>query len=242
MWAPARMMRACLLAIVIGVMIILAVFLITSPEPSSSTVFGATEGDQVHLPPALSESGGSVEKALSQRRSVRAYASRPINISDISQILWACQGISGPGGFRTAPSAGALYPLEVYLVASGVEGLQGGIYHYLPVPHTLQVVRAGDFREDLFHSALDQTAVRDPPAVLVITGVYEKRTVKYGERGVRYVHMEAGHAAENVYLQATSLGMGTVAIGAFHDEEVRRILLIEDGETPLYLMPVGYLF
>lgn len=198
------------------------------------------DGGTVYLPPPRSEGGYSVEQALSSRRSVRMYAPRPVSLSDMSQILWSCQGISGPGGFRTAPSAGALYPLEVYLVAGEVEGLSPGIYHYLPADHTLVAIRSGDFRNELAESALNQTAVRDAPAVLVITAVYDRTTGKYGERGIRYVDMEAGHAAENVYLQAGSLGIGTVSIGAFHDGGVQGILLLGE-EEPLYLMPLGYL-
>ncbi len=198
------------------------------------------EGGRIFLPPPRSEGAYSIEQALACRRSVRLFAPRPLRLADASQILWACQGVSGPAGLRTAPSAGALYPLEVYFVAGEVEGLSPGIYHYLPADHSLEIIRSGDYRNALAESALNQTAVRDAPVVLVIAAVYDRTTVKYGERGIRYVDMEAGHAAENVYLQAGSLGIGTVSIGAFHDGEVQRILLL-DEEEPLYLMPAGYL-
>jgi SagB-type dehydrogenase family enzyme len=200
----------------------------------------SSAGERILLPPPQSDGVFSVEKALAERRSVRYYAPRSIRQSDISQLLWACQGISGPGGLRTAPSAGALYPLEVYLVAGEVEGLSPGIYHYLPADNVLETIRSGDYRADLSLSALNQPAVREAPAVLVITAVYNRTTGKYSERGIRYVHMEAGHAAQNVYLQAIPLGMGTVSIGAFHDGELQKILS-RDGEAPLYVMPVGYL-
>lgn len=208
--------------------------------PEQKPLVSSPEGERIFLPLPRPNGAFPVERALAERRSVRYYAPRAIRQSDLSQLLWACQGISGPGGLRTAPSAGALYPLEVYLVAGEVEGLSPGIYHYLPAENVLETIRNGDYRVDLSLSALNQSAVREAPAVLVITAVYNRTTDKYGERGIRYVHMEAGHAAQNVYLQATSLGMGTVSIGAFHDGEMQKILSLED-ETPLYLMPMGYL-
>lgn len=228
------------IAVALGALICLALVFGIRQEPAQHDIPASPGVGRVLLPPPRSEGMYSVEQALASRRSVRAFASRPLRLTDASQILWACQGISGPGGLRTAPSAGALYPLEVFLVSGEVEGLAPGIYRYLPADHTLETIRSGDFRNDLFGSALNQTAVRDAPATLVIAGVYDRTTGKYGERGIRYVHMEAGHAAENVYLQAGALGVGTVSIGAFHDGEVQRILLL-DNEDPLYLMPVGYL-
>jgi SagB-type dehydrogenase family enzyme len=200
------------------------------PEPSPGSV---------RLPQPVSDGPISLEKALRDRRSLRRFKNSAISLAQLSQLLWAAQGVSGTGGRRTAPSAGALYPLEVYAVAGMVSGLSVGVYAYDPNRHALRRIAEGDAREDLSSAALGQAPVGSAAAVLVICAVYERTTVKYGERGVRYVHMEAGHAAQNVHLQAAALGLGTVVIGAFDDDGVRKVLRMTDREHPLYLMPVG---
>jgi SagB-type dehydrogenase family enzyme len=181
----------------------------------------------------------SVEEALMKRRSVRVFKEGPVMLAELSQLIWAAQGVTDPRGPRTAPSAGALYPLELYVVAGNVNGLPQGLYKYGPGRHELLSVAKGDRRNDLCNAALGQSSIRRAALVLVLSGVYERTTAKYGERGIRYVHMEAGHAAQNVYLQAVPLGLGTVVIGAFHDEEVKKVLKLDDKERPLYIMPVG---
>lgn len=182
----------------------------------------------------------SVEEALARRRSIRSYADRPLHLQELAQLLWAAQGITDPtGGRRTAPSAGALYPLEIYAVVGEVEGVPPGVWRYLPRSHQLVLLQEGNVRDALCEAAVGQSSVREAPVSIVITGVYARTTMKYGERGERYVHMEAGHAGQNIYLQAESLGLGTVSVGAFHDAEVRRVLGITADETPLYIMPVG---
>ncbi len=193
----------------------------------------------IKLPQPAFDGKTSLEKALKERRSVRQYKNLPIPLSDLSQLLWAAQGISGPGGKRTAPSAGALYPLEVYVVAGNVGDLPAGIYLYKPRDHGLIKTADGDKRIELCRAALGQSPIRNAAAVLVFSAVYERVTVKYGERGIRYVHMEAGHAAQNVYLQAASLHLGTVVVGAFDDEQVRTVLHLPEGEQPLAIMPLG---
>lgn len=196
--------------------------------------------ETIALPKPGYESATSVEEALLSRRSVREYGGRPLALDEVSQLLWAAQGITEKGrGFRTAPSAGALYPLEIYLAAGDVTGLASGVYKYLPHEHQLMLVKSGDVREELSDAALGQAPVKDGAAVLVFSAVYARTEVKYGERGVRYVHMEVGHAGQNVYLQAESLGLGTVMIGAFHDDEVKRVMQMEAAEEPLAIMPVG---
>jgi SagB-type dehydrogenase family enzyme len=165
-----------------------------------------------------------------------------MSLSELSHLLWAAQGISGAEGRRTVPSAGALYPLEVSVVAGNVSGLQPGIYVYKPERHELLKIIDGDKRDELSRAARGQSVIRSASAVLVISAVYERSTVKYGERGNRYVHMEAGHAAQNVYLQAVSLNLGTVAIGAFDDDEVKNAAHLTVREQPLYIMPIGRLF
>lgn len=205
-------------------------------SPPDST---ASLGNRIELPEPASDSDIPVEQALLQRQSVRDYTDRPLTLAEISQLLWAAQGITRSGGKRTAPSAGALYPLEVYLVVGEVAGLADGVYKYLPADHELVRVAEGDRRVDLSAAALSQESIEAAPAAVVITAIYERTTVKYGERGIRYVHMEVGSAAQNVYLQAVSLDLGTVFIGAFHDQEVRQVLNLPADEHPLCIMPVG---
>lgn len=184
----------------------------------------------------------SVEEALARRRSVREYADSPLTIDQVMQLLWAAQGITNAQyGFRTAPSAGGLYPLEIYLVArpSGVVALEAGIYRYEPRNHTLIKIIVGDLSRQLMAAALDQEWVGAAPVNFVITAILERTTGKYGERGVRYVWQETGHAAQNIYIQAVALGLGNVVVGAFHDAEVQRILGLSDFEKPAYVIPVG---
>jgi len=186
----------------------------------------------------------SVEEALARRRSIREYAEKSLTIEQVMQLLWAAQGITLRSyGFRTAPSAGGTYPLEVYVVAkrTGVEGLEAGIYHYEPRDHRLVERIAGDFSGQLMAAALDQEWVGSAPANFVITAVFDRTTGRYGERGVRYVWQETGHAAQNIYLQAVALGLGNVVVGAFHDAELQRILELSDQEKPAYVIPVGVL-
>lgn len=140
-------------------------------------------------------------------------------------------------GLRTAPSAGALYPLELYLVAGNVEGLPDGVYRYRPRDHELTKTGDGDRRRELAKVTFDQSWIQDAAGVLIFSAVPDRTTRKYGKRGIRYVHMEAGHAAQNVYLQAVSLNLATVVVGAFEDDDVKSVLGLE--EDPLYLMPFG---
>ena len=192
------------------------------------------------LPEPNKTSKTSIEEAILKRRSVRDYKDEQLTLKEISQILWSSQGITdSAAGHRTAPSAGALYPLEIYLVVRKVEGLDAGVYHYLPNGHKLEKILEGDFITQLASAALGQSFIKNAAASLVISGVYDRTTKRYDERGIRYVHMEAGHAAQNVYLQVESLGLGTVTAGAFSDDEVKKLLKLGIEETPLYIMPIG---
>jgi len=189
----------------------------------------------------------SLEEVLASRRSIREYTSDPITLEDLAQVLWAAYGISETRwGLRTAPSAGATYPLEIYVVIStnGVisdsKYVSPGIYHYNVRAHLLECIKSGDFREELYKAALEQEWVRNAPVNIVIMAIYERTTYRYGERGrVRYVHMDLGHVGQNIYLQATALSLGTVAIGAFHDNRVKEIIGVSENEEPLYIMPLG---
>lgn len=181
----------------------------------------------------------SVEEALLSRRSVRDYSGEALTLPEVSQLLWAAQGTTDATGFRTAPSAGALYPLEVYVVVGDVTDLGPGVYRYVPGDHHLVFVAANDRRAELAEAAVDQDWVEEAAVNLVVTAVPERTTSQYGDRGIRYVHMEAGHAAQNVYLQAESLGLGLTVIGAFDDDRVREIVAASPEEQPLYVIPVG---
>ena len=184
----------------------------------------------------------SVEEALARRRSIRHFRRKPLSLGAISQILWAAQGITGlETGFRTAPSAGALYPLELYLVArkDGVDGLPEGVYHYEPRGHGLALIKAGDFAPKLEAATWDQEVVKEAAATIVVTGVLSRTAEKYGRRSAQYVYQESGHAAQNVFLQATALGIGTCAMGAFSEGAVRRAIGVGPKERPLYVQPIG---
>lgn len=193
----------------------------------------------IRLPEPVQDGKTSIETAIRKRRSVRSFTDSPLTLAEVSQLLWAAQGITSHQGLRTAPSAGALYPLELYLVAGSVDALPAGVYHYRPKNHEVVRVIEGDRRSELCAAALGQPSVRNASAVIVIAAVYERTTVKYGARGMQYVHMETGHAAQNVSLQAVPLNLGTVIVGAFQDAEVRKVLKMPAGEQPLYIMPVG---
>ncbi len=189
----------------------------------------------IQLPTPRLKGTLTLEEALLQRRSVREFTEEQLSLAEIGQLLWAAQGITNPAGYRTAPSAGALYPLEVYVIT------QEGTYHYLPQGHHLSTHLQGDLRPELHAAALQQDAVLNAPAVFIITAVYERTEKKYGkERSPRYVQLEAGHAAQNLLLQATALDLGAVPIGAFDDDKVKEALSLPADQQPLYLIPVGH--
>ena len=194
---------------------------------------------KVSLPEPRFKGTMSVEEALLSRRSHREYTGEPLTLEEVSQLLWASQGITHPYGFRTAPSAGALYPLEIYIHATKVLGLEVGVYKYDPFEHLLLAVRRGDFSRDIYRAGLSQDQILYASLIVMFFAVFERTTVKYGKRGIRYVFNEVGHAGQNLYLQATALGLGTVAIGAFYEEELKSIVGSDPGEEPLYIMPVG---
>ncbi len=200
---------------------------------------GDEPAKEVALPPPQRQGEMSVEEALQARRSVRDYTGEPLTLAEVSQLLWAAQGTTDSRGFRTTPSAGALYPLEVYVVAGDVTGVTPGVYRYLPDDHELLLVAAGDRRDRLAAAAVGQEWVAEAAVDLVVTAMPERTTGKYGGRGIRYVHMEAGHAAQNLYLQGEALGLGMTVVGAFEDDGVRDIVAASTDEQPLYVIPVG---
>ena len=203
----------------------------------------------IKLPEPILKSNVSIEEALQQRRSVREYADEPLTLQEISQLLWAAYGITqhavnGPdflgGGFRTAPSAGALYPLEFYIVTGNIEGLNPGIYKYNSVKHELIKILDGDIRKEISDAALQQEMFETAPATIVITAEVARTASKYGARGrEHYIWLEAGHSAQNICLQCASLNLGTCTVGAFDDSKIIRILSLKGEEEPVYLLPVG---
>jgi len=199
-------------------------------------------GDDVvtPLPKPRMQSGLSVEEALSSRRSVRSFdAAAKLTLSNVSQLLWAAQGITNDRGFRTAPSAGALFPVEIYMVAGAVTGLAPGTYHYDSKLHRLLRVAKGDVRRDLAKASGGQDWMIDAPVVLILAANYDRTARKYGARAARYVQMEIGHASQNVYLQSESLGLGTCLVGAFSDASIKTLLDLPESFAPVGLMPIG---
>jgi SagB-type dehydrogenase family enzyme len=213
----------------------------------------ATTTDQlIQLPSPTLDGHCSIEKTLASRRSVRDFRDEPISLATLSQLLWAAQGVTRKmgkpdwwtgtewqGGMRTAPSAGALYPLEVYVVAGNVDGLPPGIYKFRPLTHDLQTVSLGDMRTQMVTRPPGQSWIVKAPCLLAFSAVFSRVEGKYAERAPRYVHIEVGHAGENVCLQAIALGLGTTVMGAFKDDALRKVIGMPDTESPLSFMPVG---
>jgi SagB-type dehydrogenase family enzyme len=202
---------------------------------------------EITLPAPNVDGGISVEKAIKSRRSVRSYKQEALSIAQVSQLLWAAQGVTSNDGLRSAPSAGALYPIEIYLVAGKVTDivagkvtdLAAGVYKYSNKNHALTKIVDGDKRVDLSDAALSQAWIKDAPAAIVVCGVYERTSKKYGQAAPKYVYMEVGCVAQNVYLQATSLGLGTTFVGAIDEEKVATILNSDKSEHALCILPVG---
>ena len=200
-----------------------------------------TKEAPIKLPSPNPQGKTSVEAAISKRRSVRRFRAQPLSLAQLSQLLWSAQGITGSGGRRAVPSAGATYPLEIFVVvgAHGIENLAAGLYHYQVDNHSLSLHLSGDLRQKLADAALGQSLIANCPVVIVVCALHPRTAYRYGRRGERYVHMEVGHVGQNLSLQAVALGLATVMIGAFEDEEVSKALKIEEQIKPLYIIPVG---
>jgi SagB-type dehydrogenase family enzyme len=195
----------------------------------------------IRLPAPSLKGTLSLEEVFLKRRSVRDYKEGPLTESELSQLLWAAQGITDKAEEkRTSPSAGHTYPLEIYVVAGKVDNLKSGIYKYLPESHSVSGIISGDRRKDLL-DFIGQDKISIAPIYFLITCIAERTIARYGERANRYVYMEAGHTAENIYLQATALNLGTVVLGKFDDDKIRAFMNLGEDETPLYIMPVGRL-
>lgn len=196
---------------------------------------------EVKLPVPRDKGEMSVEEAIARRRSVRTYAREALPISQLAQVLWAAQGLTGTGRFRAAPSAGATYPLEVFVFIGKdcVENLEEGMYHYSVKNHSLELYKRGDIRKELSIAALDQEFIAQAPVDIVVCALYERTGRRYGRRAERYVPMEVGHVGENIHLQAVALGLAVVMVGAFEDERVRKLMDLTEEVRPLYIIPLG---
>ncbi len=199
--------------------------------------------NQTQLPQPNQKGDLSLEEAISQRRSQRQFKNQSLELDQISQLVWAVQGITNQtSGFRSAPSAGALYPLEIYLVVgeNGVNNLNSGVYHYRPKSHSLDLIVNQNVKSKLSQICLGQDSINQAPISIIITGVFKRTQDKYGNRGERYVYMEAGHAAQNAYLQSESLKLGMVVIGAFNDQNLIDTFQLPDNHQPIYVIPIGH--
>jgi len=209
------------------------------PTPARAAAEKAPSAEAIALPAPRLDGTVSLERALAERRSVREFRRAALGLAELSQLLWAGQGVTSAAGCRTAPSAGALYPLELYVVAGEVEPLPAGVYRYVPAAHRLSRVAFGDRRKPLAAAALGQDWMRSAAAALVVASVEERTARKYGARAALYVSFEAGCASENIALEAAALGLGTVVVGAFDDDVVASLLSLRPGERPVAILPVA---
>jgi SagB-type dehydrogenase family enzyme len=211
------------------------------PFPVHAGKGGMNREGIMNLPRPGLDGQVSVEKAMKSRRSIRSFSLRQLTIEQMSQILWSAQGITEEGGYkRSAASAGALYPIEVYAIAgsSSIKGLNAGIYHYEPGSHSLVFTTEGDHRDEIAQACLSQLWVAKAPLVVAVCADFQRITLKYGRRGERYVAMESGGVSQNIFLQAQAMGLAAGIVGAFEDADVQRIL--KTPFAPLLIMPVGY--
>jgi len=193
----------------------------------------------IKLPEPRYDSDVSLEESLYNRRSTRNYSEEPVTLPEVSQLLWAAQGITDSAGHRTAPSAVALYPLNLYMVAGNVPEIVDGVYIYQPEGHTIKRLIEGDIRDELATAAMGQASVRQGAVSFVITVDYGIVMSRFADQGERFGTLEAGHAAQNLCLQATALNLGIVTAGLINDDRVAGVLGLADNLTPLYVIPVG---
>jgi SagB-type dehydrogenase family enzyme len=195
------------------------------------------------LPKPRIDSDISLENTIKERRTIRSFNSERLTMEQFSQLLWAAQGITDDSGYkRAAASGGALYPMDIYSVVGrdGIEGIKAGIYHYEPNDHSISLILEGDFSAELAEASFSQKWMARAPLNLVITAEYGRVCGRYGERGVRYAMIEAGHIGQNIFLQAEALSLGVGIVGAFQDERVINAMNIPANHEPLLIMPVGY--
>jgi SagB-type dehydrogenase family enzyme len=203
----------------------------------------AQEGGSIRLSSPAYDGKISVERAIKERRTTRAFRPQPLTIAQLSQLFWSAQGITHEAsGLRAAPSGGALYPLDIYAVVGdeGVEGLEPGIYRYQPENHSIRLIRKGDKRGEVAGASLWQMWMAKAPIMFIITSEYKRITRKYGKRGIRYAQIEVGHVGQNIFLQSEALGLSAGIVGAFSDGAVAEAIGAPKAHTPLIIMPVGH--
>lgn len=226
------------------VLIVITFILLLFPGCSSSEENSVAEpvpdnSEIIQLPEPRLSSEVSLEESLNKRRSTRSYSDEPVTLQEISQLLWAAQGITDDSGHRTAPSAVALYPLTIYVVAGNIPGIVNGVYVYDPEKHSIQRIIDRDIRNELSIAAMGQVSVKQGAVSFVVTVDYGIVMSRFGDKGERFGTLEAGHAAQNLCLQATALDLGLVTAGAINDDQVADVLDLPENLTPLYIIPVG---
>ena len=215
----------------LGILLIFLVIFFINKEPAMAKL------KEIQLPEPIHKGKMSLEEAVFKRRSQRNFKQKDLDLTQIGQLLWAAQGITAKRlgfAFRAAPSAGALYPMEIYLLT------QKGLFRYLALSHRLEVLSDSDLRDSLAAAAWGQESISQAAIDIIICAVYRRVTGKYGQRGRKYVHIEGGHIAQNIHLQAVALGLASVPIGAFSDDQVKTVLSLPAEHEPLYIIPVGY--
>lgn len=209
------------------------------PEPYKSY----PDSESTKPPEPIKSGGAGIWSVLMQRRSRRNYTSENLSLAELSQLLWASQGVTAYAGryaLRTSPSAGALYPIETYVIANRIDDLEPGAYHYNVIEHSLELIKKGEFGADVAHSALDQTMLESASVVFIWTAVVARSKWKYGERAYRYIYMDAGHIGQNAYISAEAMGLGCCTVGAFFDDEIGSIIGIDNkDEIVVYLCSIG---
>jgi SagB-type dehydrogenase family enzyme len=216
-----------------SVVLVVTLFLVCGTAAIESV--SSQQAKIVDLPEPTLKGSVTVEETLARRRSVRSFTPEPLTIEELGQLVWAAQGITLPSrGFRTAPSAGALYPIELYIVTPDA------LYHYVPQGHKLRLLKEGDLRGELARAAGGQSSVREAAADVVVTAVYARTMRKYREHWKKYVHIEVGHVGQNIHLQAVALGLGSVSVGAMQEGRVKTALSLPADHEPLYIIPIGH--
>ncbi len=212
-------------------------------KPRKPPKYKRIGGEKMIKLPKPEHHGISLEEAIQKRRSLRNFSSKPLSLAELSQLLFAAQGITGKiygTPLRTAPSAGALYPFEIYPVVNNVQGIPRGVYHYVIGEHGLELIKEGDFRKKISSAGLSQDMLGEASVTFVMSAIFARTTSKYGERGYRYVYIEAGHISQNIALEAVSLGLGSVTVGAFIDKQINSLIEVDgDKEATIYLHAVG---
>jgi len=217
-----------------AVVVLISVMLL---QPSG--LYGQKSPQSIALPGVKPGAPGSFSDLMHRRRSIRTFAEGSMSLDQVSRIVFAAQGVTRQDFYRTVPSAGALYPLELFIVTGPVRELDRGVYRYSPEDHALVPMASGDRRKKLARQAYGQMWVAKAQVVVVLCTVYERVTGKYGQRGVRYAHIEAGCAAQNIALEGVNLGLGSTVVGAFNDGGVAEVIEASEDEKPLIVMPVG---